>query len=1034
MLKVVHISDFHLNNANLEDWNAFIKPAFINLMKQEFPENKAIIICTGDLLDQGGKDFGGIKNGLQKFKESVIIPVTEELEIPTNHFICIPGNHDIDRFADDKIDVKGLISVIRDGCIEDVNEYIKTLKYDSPGHSKRVSDYKSFEKELYGDTEYNHLTFVGSSFRIKCGETTIGIAGFNTVWNCSDDNDKDNGICISEPQYIECTNFIKDCDYKIALMHHPLDWLEKENESIQAWIKTDYNILLDGHVHSSDTSIITNVYGSLFIDTAPAFENDIRGSKFKGAFSNGVSIITVDDDKTEVKHKKCKYVHKTRTYSSESEDILNYVSYSSEEEKIINKCIKFIKNNHYDEYDNSIIPHKAEAIKTLSEAFVLPPITKNGSDKDRLYTIGELLNDSAHIVLFGSHESGKTTLLYRMIIELVDNHHVFQTIPVYIDFENIGNRDIETCIKSYLDCNSSELAKLLDGNFITLFIDNYSPNESNKHICNKLNQFAKDNYIRIIATSKSDLNGSFINSYTANNPIAFENYNIKPFNAENIRQLMIKWSPGGNFEDTNTKIQRMVSSFCSYSLPCTAMSVSLYLWSTESSSKKPMNPALLLDIYLEIILEKLNNEYIYRDSFDYENKIMILASIAKTLHDKYEQNQDYQLTYPQYLECIITYLKTVGFEKVEADKLGNYFIDQKVFIKQGNNVIFSHSCFYYFLLAKRMERDRTFRAHVLSKENYYKYEHVIDYYAGLNRSDRELLQDILDRFNEFFHPLDEVMDEIDHYMDDCFTNILQNDKNFTPIINRVELHHANKTKGTQGDVEKRANEAFDEKISRIADNYTSPNILYPELLIVMLCKALRNLDGVEDVELKSNAYEALIKKSLGYTLVLKENLARYANLHSGNLPIAFSSIDNIPHFLRYMPFGLQCTFHEIMGSTKLFTPIKNKIDKDRKNKSISDIEKYFSIALLWDSTGAENEKEIKKLISSVGNNCVLDYIFNKIYYRFINLVSVGSEEEEKCIDLLAELQVKGQFGKWYKKGQIMNKIRKERENYFKQLK
>ena len=123
-----------------------------------------------------------------------------------------------------------------------------------------------------------------------------------------------------------------------------------------------------------------------------------------------------------------------------------------------------------------------------------------------------------------------------------------------------------------------------------------------------------------------------------------------------------------------------------------------------------------------------------------------------------------------------------------------------------------------------------------------------------------------------------------------------------------------------------------------------------------------------------------------------------------------------------------------MGSTKLFTPIKNKIAKDRKNKNISDIERYFSIALLWDSTGAENEKEIKKLISSVGNNCVLDYIFNKIYYRFRNLVSVGSEEEEKCIELLAELQVKGHFGKWYKKGQIMTKIRKERENYFKQLK
>ena len=1031
MVKLVHISDFHLNNANLDDWRQYIRKAFITLLKKEFDGAKPIIICTGDLLDQGGKDFGGIENGLKKFREEVIRPITEALSIPTNHFICIPGNHDIDRNSDDVVDIKGLISLVKDSRIEEVDKYAKSLSYENPSHSKRLKAYKAFEKDLYIEDEQTQLSFLGSAFIIKDGETSIGISGFNTVWNCSDDNDKDNGICITEHQYNFCKNFIKECDYKIALMHHPLDWLEKEGDSIQAWMKTDYDILLDGHVHTSDTAIVTKVYGSLFIDTAPAFENEIRGGQ--GAFTNGVNIITIDDGKTIIKHKKYKYDHTSRSYPNVNEDTWNYISYTSAEETVINKCIKHIKSTHYSNYDNSIIPHKAEAIKTLSEAFVLPPITKNGSDKDKHYAISELINDSANIILFGSHESGKSTLLYRMIIELVDNYNVFQTIPIYLDFETIGNRDIETCIKTYIDCNSSELKTLLGGNFITLFIDNYSPNEYNRPACNKINQFAKDNYIRIIATSKSDFNGSFSSTFNSNNPIAFESYHIKPFNAENVRQLMVKWTPGSKFEDTNAKIQRMVSNFCSYSLPCTAMSVSLYLWSTESSNKRPMNPALLLDIYLEIILEKLNSEYIYRDSFDYENKIMLLANIAKFLHDKYEDNSEYQLSYGQYVECINLYLNKVGFEKVEADKLGGYFIEQKVFIKHGNYVTFSHSCFYYFLLAKRMERDNTFKDYVLSKENYYKYEHVIDYYAGLHRSDKWLLEEILNRFNEYFLPLNEVMDEIEQQMDSCFTHIKVN-QDFTPIISNVDIHQANKTKGTQSDVEKRANKAFDEKLSRIADNYSSPNVLYPELLIVMLCKALRNLDGVEDIDLKTAAYESLIKKSLCYTFVLKDSLARYANQHSGNLPLAFSSIDNIPLFFRYMPFGLQCTFHDIMGSTKLFTPIKNKIKKDRKNKRVSDIEKYFSVAMLWDSTGIENEKEVKHLIKSIGNNCVLDYIFNKINYRYKNLVSIGSDEEDTCLSLLADLKVKGKFFKRFEKGQIMAKLKKEKELQLKSIK
>ena len=118
-----------------------------------------------------------------------------------------------------------------------------------------------------------------------------------------------------------------------------------------------------------------------------------------------------------------------------------------------------------------------------------------------------------------------------------------------------------------------------------------------------------------------------------------------------------------------------------------------------------------------------------------------------------------------------------------------------------------------------------------------------------------------------------------------------------------------------------------------------------------------------------------------------------------------------------------------MGTTKLFTPIKNKILEDKSNNQISDIEKYFSIAMLWDSTGLDNEKEIKQFIKKVKNNCVQDFLFQKLYSHFMNLISVNSEEEEKCISLLAELKVKGEGLKSIRKGQVMSKFKQERDNF-----
>lgn len=113
MIRILHVTDFHLNNRTLRDWNDHYKESFIKKIN-EFQQRKKIdlVAFTGDLIDKGGKDFGGATFAFEKFNEHIIIPILQALELDISRFIICPGNHDINRAADDEIDENGLKSTL----------------------------------------------------------------------------------------------------------------------------------------------------------------------------------------------------------------------------------------------------------------------------------------------------------------------------------------------------------------------------------------------------------------------------------------------------------------------------------------------------------------------------------------------------------------------------------------------------------------------------------------------------------------------------------------------------------------------------------------------------------------------------------------------------------------------------------------------------------------------------------------------------------------------------------------------------------
>ncbi|MDR3046180.1 MAG: hypothetical protein LBU51_01015, partial [Bacteroidales bacterium] len=148
-----------------------------------------------------------------------------------------------------------------------------------------------------------------------------------------------------------------------------------------------------------------------------------------------------------------------------------------------------------------------------------------------------------------------------------------------------------------------------------------------------------------------------------------------------------------------------------------------------------------------------------------------------------------------------------------------------------------------------------------------------------------------------------------------------------------------------------------------------------------------------------------------------------------NNKITNEDLQRLVPFLKYLPMNIENGINNHLGTTKLSQAIKNKIQHDSTNKSCSDVEKYFSVALYWDSQGKDKFKPFKELIKQLSNNVVQDYCFYKLLDYFYRKTAPNSEEEELCIELLSRLELKTKKLPRRLKGNIMLGLKEQKRKF-----
>lgn len=293
-IRILHISDIHLDNDSKEDFNNLIQKPFFETLKKETESKKIdLVFLTGDLINKGTGGFSTTDEAFRSFNEIFLEPLQKVLSINKDDIIICPGNHDVNRTLDNPDDDKALYEDAKDQ--KKLSEIIGTCREIKayPG-LKKILPFKSFEKDYYKNVNDSYITLFDSFHKRKIQEIDIGILALNTAWNpCKDDL---KALLGKEQILIHKTELSK-CKINLLLSHYQLETCKDIDTSVSALLNP-FSLCCYGHQHSVDSQKIVNSVGKCIAYSVSKglMQHNLHESDYH--YLNGFSLINLNIQET----------------------------------------------------------------------------------------------------------------------------------------------------------------------------------------------------------------------------------------------------------------------------------------------------------------------------------------------------------------------------------------------------------------------------------------------------------------------------------------------------------------------------------------------------------------------------------------------------------------------------------------------------------------------------------------------------------------------------------------------------------------
>ncbi len=551
-ISLIHLSDIHLSEKTKHDQDVILNALYTDIKAQRDQGLQAdALIWSGDLVSKGE-----YSDATQTWIVDEIFPkLRDSAKLSPDRVFIVPGNHDVQVHKIDKV----LQPVIQGVATRSqANDLIQSAAANERTFLwAHLESFNALRARLhYAHTPLitNHLyqafAFVKSGIR-------VGIGCINSAWKATGaPNDQDYGtLIIGERQIEDLANALSDCHVRIAVTHHPLEWLATSDKPyVQRALILGFDALLHGHNHSSDALMVAHASRGLFISNAGCLYQTRE-------YFNGYSVLAYDTDARQWDVSVREYYDQRRAFDVCTRYAPNGRATLTAGAARDNTSIARLPTEQFltavnQRLDSLLLSNVSDvAPKRLNAIFVEPILSKASerkwatADSDSApgtYTASQLINSAKPTLILGRREGGRTTVLAYFCVNATNPdlspklNHGF-----YVNVDSLRLPTRAALLESMVDFASGEIRRhevieLLESGNATVCIDNVDLRDDK--IVTLLSVFIKEfPRNKFVLAAHEDIDSSLgaagIPSFGVEIDVAY----LHAFTRKHTRQLIQKW-------------------------------------------------------------------------------------------------------------------------------------------------------------------------------------------------------------------------------------------------------------------------------------------------------------------------------------------------------------------------------------------------------------------------------------------------------------------------------------------------------------
>ncbi len=758
MLTWLHLSDLHFKASR--DWrDSASRDRLLDFLRNEFNRGVPkpdLIFCTGDLA------FGAVKGDsleaqykhAKTFFDSLLgVCGGEEGNFDKTRLFIVPGNHDVDRSCVDEWSQAGVWEIADSGDeakFLDLNQKIENEAKEITSATERLAGFRKFVTDyLPHVTLSKSVSCFASTISVK--ERVIGIAGFNSAWSCSGDEDKDRLLLGAEWQSKYMSRQLPKCAVRIALMHHPIDWVNSHEQGImKRQLSSDFDFCLHGHLH--DQWVVPS-------DACTVISAGAIGADLDGEFGCNITHLNVESGEA-VTHlfKKAKSqdywcIEPIPPHAPRGE--WNFLKKRISESQSLAPIRSNFENNS-GEMSISRIQVDGEGLRSrvlaklsdnLKQAlrlfanspgeFIEPniaqkPETAKDANDEPFLTADAVLKVRENILLIAPPQFGLTSLSRWLILNAYEK---LDEEWGYLDAKRVksNKNSIEEALQIYCKGVEVDLSRIA-----TIVVDGLRPNDRShlKLVGDLIELYPK---VRLICTQVSDQIAFNENPLAGLLKVACPLY-LWTLTRTHIRKTVAAYKAKQSLDDEDSVLNSIARDLDTLNLPRTFLNCMTLLRVSELDFDPQITNRT------EIIRRVLSLIFSHDELPSYKNKpdLIDCEAVLGYFCEQLWRTNCYEFGRNEFLLRTQEFCSSQLLD-LDVSLLFDILARSRIIDCTGGVFYFRFTYWFCYFIAKRMLHDADFAKFVFLNGEILEHPEIIEFYTGIDRRRDDALRNIADR-------------------------------------------------------------------------------------------------------------------------------------------------------------------------------------------------------------------------------------------------------------------------------------------------